>query len=51
VDLQAIRTSVDMRIKSLLETITDTREHLREKLGLMIQGKAQMTNRYYAVRT
>jgi hypothetical protein len=43
VDLQATRTSVDMRTKSLLETITDTREHLREELGLMIQGEAQMT--------
>jgi hypothetical protein len=30
-------------MKSLLATITHTREHLHEELGLMIQGKAQMT--------
>jgi RNase adaptor protein for sRNA GlmZ degradation len=41
VDLQAIRTSVDTREKSLFETITDTREHLHEELGLTIQGEAQ----------
>jgi hypothetical protein len=39
-DLQAIRTSIDKRAKSHLETITDTREHLQETLGLMIQGEA-----------
>jgi hypothetical protein len=38
-----MRTSVDTRIKSLLETIIDTREHVHEELGLMIQGEAQMT--------
>jgi DNA anti-recombination protein RmuC len=43
VDLQAIRTSVDMPKKSLLETIRDTREHLHEELGLMIQSETQMT--------
>jgi hypothetical protein len=43
VDLQAIRMSVDTHTKNLLETVTDTREHFHEKLGLMIQGKAQMT--------
>jgi fumarate hydratase class II len=42
-DLQAIKTSVDKRTKSLLETIKDTREHLHKELGLMIQGEAQMT--------
>jgi hypothetical protein len=35
--------SVDMQTKSLLETITDTREHLHEQLGLTIQGEAQVT--------
>jgi hypothetical protein len=43
VDLQAIRTSVDTRTKSLLEIITDKREHLHEELSLMVQGEAQMT--------
>jgi hypothetical protein len=37
VDLQAIRISVDMRTKSLLETITDIREHFHGELGLMLQ--------------
>jgi hypothetical protein len=41
--LTAHRTSVDTRTKNLLETITDTREHFHEKLGLMIQSEAQMT--------
>jgi hypothetical protein len=40
--LQAIRTSVDMLTKSLLETITDTREHFHEELSLMIQVGTQM---------
>jgi hypothetical protein len=44
VDLQAIRTYFDIRENSLFETITDTREHLHEELGLMIQDEAQMTN-------
>jgi hypothetical protein len=43
VDLQDIRTSVDTRTKNLLETITDTRDHLHEELGLIIQDEAQMT--------
>jgi 2-hydroxy-3-keto-5-methylthiopentenyl-1-phosphate phosphatase len=34
VDLQAIRSSVDMRTKSLLETITDTQEHIHKELGV-----------------
>jgi hypothetical protein len=42
VDLQAIRTVIDTWTKSLLDTITDTREHLHEELGLIIQGEAQM---------
>jgi hypothetical protein len=41
--LQAMRTSIDMQTKSLLGAITYTREHLYGELGLMIQGKAQMT--------
>lgn len=39
---QLMRTFVDMQTKSLLETVTYTREHLYGELGLMIQGKAQM---------
>jgi hypothetical protein len=31
-----------MQTKSLLDTITDTREHLHEELGFMIQVEAQM---------
>jgi hypothetical protein len=33
VDLQAIRMSVNMRTKSLLETVTDSRGHLQKGLG------------------
>jgi signal transduction protein with GAF and PtsI domain len=44
VDLQAIRTSLNTRTKSLLEVKKDTREHLHEEFGLMIQDEAQMTN-------
>jgi hypothetical protein len=43
VDLQAIRTSVDSPTKGLLQTITDTREHLHAEHGLMIQSETQMT--------
>jgi hypothetical protein len=42
VDLHAIRMSVDTRTKSLLETVTDTREYLHEETDLTIQGMAQM---------
>jgi hypothetical protein len=42
-DLQAIRTRIDTRTKSLLKTITDTREHLHEELGLMIKVETPMT--------
>jgi hypothetical protein len=35
--------SVNKRTKSILETITNTREHVHEEFGLMIQGEAQMT--------
>lgn len=37
VDLQAIRTSVDMQTQSLQETITDIREHLHEELQFEAQ--------------
>jgi RNase adaptor protein for sRNA GlmZ degradation len=43
VDLQAIRTSVDMRTRSLLETITDTREHLHEELQVETQIMKALT--------
>jgi hypothetical protein len=43
VNLWTIRTSVDTRTKSFLETITDTKEHLHEELSLTVQGEAQMT--------
>jgi hypothetical protein len=36
--LQAIGTSVDTPARSLLHTITDTREYLHKDFGLMIQG-------------
>jgi hypothetical protein len=36
-DLQVIRMSINMWTKSLLETITDTREHLHEKLHIETQ--------------
>jgi uncharacterized membrane-anchored protein YjiN (DUF445 family) len=52
VDLQAIRTSVDMQTESLLEAITNTREHLHKELGLMILGtNDENPNRYNVVRT
>jgi hypothetical protein len=38
-----MRTSISMQTKSLLETITYAKEHLYGELGLMIQGKTQMT--------
>jgi hypothetical protein len=41
--LKAIRTSIDTQTKSLLETITDTRVHLHEEIGLMIKGEARIT--------
>jgi uncharacterized protein YtpQ (UPF0354 family) len=37
VDLQALRASVDTQTKSLLETITDTREHLHKELQVETQ--------------
>jgi predicted nucleic acid-binding Zn-ribbon protein len=43
VGLQAIRTSIDMQTKSLLETITDMREHLHEELQVKTQIMKAMT--------
>jgi ElaB/YqjD/DUF883 family membrane-anchored ribosome-binding protein len=43
VDVQAARTYVYTRTKSLLERITDARENPHEVLGFMIQGEAQIT--------
>jgi hypothetical protein len=52
VDLQAIRTSVAMQTKSLLEAITNTREHLHKEISLMILGtNDESPNRYNVVRT
>jgi hypothetical protein len=42
VDLWAIKTSVDTRTKSLLETTTYTKEYLHEELDLIIQVETQM---------
>jgi hypothetical protein len=38
----AIRMSTDMRTKSLVETITNTREHLHEEFGLKTRNEVQM---------
>jgi hypothetical protein len=43
VDLQAMRMSIDTRTKSLLKTMMDTREHIQEELGFMIQVETQIT--------
>jgi hypothetical protein len=43
VDLQAIRTSIDMQTKSLLETIADTRENLPCELQVEIQTTKVLT--------
>jgi hypothetical protein len=53
VDLWAIKTSVDTRTKSLLETTTDTREHLHKELGLIIQVETddEDPSRYHVART
>jgi flagellar biosynthesis component FlhA len=42
VGLQAVKMGVDTRTTSLLETITDMREHFHEELGLMIQVETQI---------
>jgi hypothetical protein len=42
VESEAIRVSIDTQKKSP-KTITDTREHLKEELGLIIQGGEKMT--------
>jgi hypothetical protein len=45
VDLQAVKTSLDTQMKSLLETIADTRKGLHEELGFMIQVETQAMRR------
>jgi hypothetical protein len=41
VDLQAVKTSFDMQMKSLQEILADMRNDLHEVLGLMLQVEAQ----------
>jgi hypothetical protein len=43
VDLQAVKTSLDMQTKSLQETLAYTRNNLHKELGLMFQVKAKTT--------
>jgi hypothetical protein len=43
VDLQAVRTSLDTRMKSTQETLVDTRKGLEKELGLMFQVEAHTT--------
>jgi hypothetical protein len=43
VDLQAGKTSFDMRMKDFLETTVDTTKDLHEELGLMTQVEIQAT--------
>jgi hypothetical protein len=42
-DLQAVKVSLDMRTKSLLETTADTRKDFHEELHLMTQVETQTT--------
>lgn len=42
-DLQEVKTSLDMRTKSLQESLVDTRKDLHEELGLMFQVEAKTT--------
>jgi hypothetical protein len=42
-DLQATRTFVNTPTKRLVETVTDTREHFHDDLGLMIHDETQIT--------
>jgi hypothetical protein len=39
-DLQAVKTSLDTRTKSLEETLADTRNDIHEELGLVFQVEA-----------
>jgi hypothetical protein len=41
VDLQAVKTSLDAWMKSLQETLVDTRNDLHKVLGLTLQIKKQ----------
>jgi hypothetical protein len=43
VDLQEVKISLDMRMKSLQKTLADTRKDFHEELGLMIQVEPQTT--------
>jgi hypothetical protein len=43
-DLRAVKTSLDMRTKTLQESLADTRNDLQEELGLMFQDEARTTN-------
>jgi hypothetical protein len=43
VDVQTVKTSLDMRAKSLQKTLAETRNDLHEELGLMIQVETQTT--------
>jgi hypothetical protein len=43
VDVHAVKMSPDMHLKSLLETVADTRKDLHEELGFMIQVETQKT--------
>jgi predicted nucleic acid-binding Zn-ribbon protein len=43
VDLQAIKTSIDMQTRTLPETITNTREHLHEELQVETQIMKALT--------
>jgi hypothetical protein len=39
-DLQAIKTSLNTRTKSLEETLSDTRNNIHEEFGLVFQVEA-----------
>jgi hypothetical protein len=41
VDLQAVKTTLETRMKNLQETLVDTRNDIHEELGLMLQVEAQ----------
>jgi 5-bromo-4-chloroindolyl phosphate hydrolysis protein len=40
-DLHPVKTSLDTRIKSIQETLADTRNDLHDELGLMLQVEAR----------
>jgi hypothetical protein len=39
VNLQALKTSLDMRTKGIQETVADTRKNLREDIGLHVPDR------------